>query len=160
MISRVPTVCIRGRTQNSIKRNIRDLWSYPHHHGSPPAIGDSVSPLGSDRDPFHEAVFLGGSDNVRGFRRERFAGDASLYGNVELRLKFGRALIIIPGEYGIFGLADIGRVYLKGESSTRWHRAAGGGLFFSVLDLSTVFSLAVAQSEERISVYFRLGYSF
>ncbi|MFC2156464.1 ShlB/FhaC/HecB family hemolysin secretion/activation protein [Acidobacteriota bacterium] len=112
------------------------------------------------RFPFHEAAFLGGSDTVRGFRRERFAGDASLYGNVELRLKLGRALIIIPGEWGIFGLMDVGRVYLKGENSTKWHRAVGGGLFFSVLDLSTVFSLAVAQSEERTSVYFRLGYSF
>ena len=101
-------------------------------------------------------VYPSFSLDASGLEILRFYG----YGNVELRLKLGRALIIIPGEWGIFGLMDIGRVYLSGESSTRWHRAAGGGLFFSVLDLSTVFSLAVAQSEERISVYFRLGYSF
>ncbi len=110
--------------------------------------------------PFHESAFIGGSSTVRGFRRGRFAGDAALYGNAELRLILGKAVILIPGEYGIFGLTDIGRVYLDGEISKKWHTAYGGGFFFSVLDLSTVFSLAVAASEEKTSVYFKAGFSF
>ncbi len=110
--------------------------------------------------PFHEAAFIGGSSNVRGFRQGRFAGDASLYGNVELRLVLGKAVILIPGEYGIFGLTDIGRIYVDREISKKWHAAYGGGFFFSVLDFSTVFSLAVAASEQRTSVYFKAGFSF
>lgn len=110
--------------------------------------------------PFHEAAYIGGSANVRGFRQGRFAGDASLYGNTELRLILGKAVIFIPGEYGIFGLTDVGRVYLEGETSKKWHTAYGGGFFFSVLDLSTVFPLAVAVSEEKTSVYFKAGFSF
>lgn len=114
----------------------------------------------SGKVPYTEAAYIGGASTVRGYDKNRFAGDASLYGRIELRLILGKAIFIIPGEYGIFGLTDIGRVYLKGESSNKWHPAYGGGIFFSVLDLATVFSLAVATSEERTAIYIRAGYSF
>jgi hypothetical protein len=110
--------------------------------------------------PYTEAAYLGGSSTVRGFAKNRFAGDSSLYGRLELRLILGKAIFIIPGEYGLFGLTDIGRVFVKGESSNKWHPAYGGGVFFSVLDLATVFSLAVAVSEEWTAVYFKAGFSF
>lgn len=110
--------------------------------------------------PFHEAAYIGGKSSVRGFKRERFAGDASIYGNFELRVTLGKALVLLPGEYGVFGLADVGRVYFKEEFSKKWHSAVGGGIFFSVFDLSTVFSLAIARCEEQISVYLKGGFSF
>jgi hypothetical protein len=110
--------------------------------------------------PYTEAAYIGGSSTVRGFTKNRFAGEASLYGRLELRLILGKAIFIIPGEYGLFGLTDIGRVFVKDESSNKWHPAYGGGVFFSVLDLATVFSLAVAVSEERTAVYFKAGFSF
>jgi hypothetical protein len=110
--------------------------------------------------PYTEAAYIGGPNTVRGYDLNRFAGDASLYGRAELRLTLGKTIFIIPGEYGIFGLAEIGRVYVEGESSNKWHPAYGGGLFFSVLDLATVFSVAVAASEERTAIYVRAGYSF
>ncbi len=110
--------------------------------------------------PFHEAAFIGGDATVRGFRRERFAGDASLYGSTELRWRLARMLFIVPGDFGVFVLADVGRIFLKNENSRKWHPAYGGGVFFSVLDVSTTFSLAVAICQERTSVYFKLGFSF
>ena len=110
--------------------------------------------------PFYEAAFLGGLRTIRGLQKERFAGDACLFGSAELRLSLGKAVFVVPGEYGIFGLADVGRVYLKGESSNKWHPAYGGGMFFSILDLSTVFTIAVASSEERVAVYFKAGFWF
>ena len=36
--------------------------------------------------PYYEAAFLGGVDNVRGLREQRYAGDTSVYGNAELRV--------------------------------------------------------------------------
>jgi hypothetical protein len=110
--------------------------------------------------PYTDAAYIGGATTVRGYKWNRFAGDASLYGRVELRMTLGKAIFIIPGEYGLFALTDIGRVYLKGEPSNKWHIAYGGGAFFSVLDLATVFSLAVAVSEEWTAIYLRAGYSF
>jgi hypothetical protein len=40
--------------------------------------------------PFMEAAFIGGPDTVSGFSAQRFVGDASAYGNAELRLFLGR----------------------------------------------------------------------
>ena len=36
--------------------------------------------------PWFEAAFVGGSKSLRGYRKNRFAGDGSLYGSVEARL--------------------------------------------------------------------------
>ena len=110
--------------------------------------------------PFHEAATIGGVETVRGFRKDRFAGDASLFGNLELRIILGKALLFLPGEYGILVLGDVGRVFLSGEDSSQWHSAAGGGFFFSVLDISTTFSVTAATCKERTSVYFRAGFAF
>jgi len=116
--------------------------------------------------PFHEAAFIGGGSlsgsdaTVRGFRSQRFAGDSCLYGNAELRLRLGDLYIFIPGEMGIFGLSDIGRVYLEGENSDTWHSAVGGGLWFSFLEGTYTFSIATASSEEELSIYVRAGFFF
>jgi hypothetical protein len=110
--------------------------------------------------PYTEAAYLGGVSSLRGFQKNRFAGNASIYGQAELRLVLGKAIFVIPGEYGLFGLADVGRVYVEGESSVNWHPAYGGGAFFSVLDLATVFSLSVATSDEWTAVYFKAGFAF
>ena len=110
--------------------------------------------------PFHEAAFIGGQTTVKGFPKNRFAGDASLFGNAELRLTLGKAILFVPGEYGILGLADVGRVFLKGETSKKWHPSYGGGFFFTIVDLSTAFSFVVVTSDEWTSVYFSAGFSF
>ena len=70
--------------------------------------------------PWFEAAFVGGSKNLRGYRKNRFAGDASLYGSVEARLWLFKGRLIAPGRWGVFGLADTGRV------SSRASRAAAG----------------------------------
>lgn len=110
--------------------------------------------------PFHEAAFIGGQTTVKGLKKERFGGDASLFGNVELRLTLGKAILLVPGDYGILGLADVGRVFLTGESSKKWHPSYGGGFFFTIMDLSTAFSFVVVKSDEWTSVYFKTGFSF
>jgi hypothetical protein len=112
------------------------------------------------RYPFQEAATIGGGETVRGLRRQRYAGDASVYGNAELRLLLARREGAGAGRFGIFGLADAGRVFLRGESSDRWHTAVGGGLWLSVAKAENVVSLAVARSEGRVQVYLRGGFAF
>ena len=112
------------------------------------------------RYPYHEAASLGGSESFRGLPRQRYIGDASAYGNAELRLLLWRRDRALVPRFGVFALADVGRVFLKGESSDRWHTAVGGGVFVSVAEPKNVLSLAFASSEGGVRFYLRSGLSF
>jgi hypothetical protein len=110
--------------------------------------------------PFYEAAFIGGSNSVRGFRAQRFAGDSSAWGNAELRLFLTKFFLVLPGEFGVFGLGDGGRVWLDGESSDQWHTAVGGGIWFAFLNRANTVTVTVAHSKERTGVYVRGGFAF
>lgn len=110
--------------------------------------------------PFHEAAYLGGRETLRGWQEQRFAGDAAAYGNAELRIHLTRTSILVPTNLGIFGLADVGRVYLKGETSDTWHTGFGGGISLGILSSANTVTVAVASSEERTGVYVRGGFLF
>ena len=110
--------------------------------------------------PFHESAFLGGTRTIRGLRTQRYAGDASVYGNAELRLALVDRGETFLSRIGIFGLLDGGRVFLRGEESDRWHHAYGGGLWVAIFKPGNVLSLSVARSEGRTRLYARGGFMF
>lgn len=110
--------------------------------------------------PYYEAAFLGGSGSLRGQPEERFAGDAMLYGGLELRTFLARITLLLPMDVGVFGLFDGGRTWVEDESSGAWHRGAGGGLWFAPLRRSTAVHIAWAQSEGRRSFYGGVGFAF
>jgi len=119
-----------------------------------------------DRYPFFSAASIGGggffsgADTVRGLFPNRFIGDSSVYFNGELRLYLSRFFVALPGEWGLFGFGDVGRVWLDGETSDLWHTSWGGGLWIGLLSRSNAIALTVAQSEERTAFYVRAGFSF
>jgi hypothetical protein len=110
--------------------------------------------------PYQEAAYIGDPSTVRLGRQNRYGGDRSVYGGGELRLRLAPFNILVPGEFGVFALGDVGRVYLDGETSDRWHAAAGGGLWLSFLERANTVSLAVAKSSERTRVYVGAGFGF
>jgi len=110
--------------------------------------------------PFQDATFLGGRSNLRGFSSERFTGDASLYGGVELRIRFAHFRFMLPGNLGLLGLVDAGRVYVDGESPGGWHTGFGGGLWIDVVDASSTTTLTVTTSSERTTVNLGFGFAF
>jgi len=110
--------------------------------------------------PFYEAATIGGRHSIRGLNSRRFAGDASAFGSAELRLDLGSFLVVLPGEWGVFGLADAGRIWLQGESSDRWHTSGGAGLWFAFLDRRSTFTVTYARSEERTRLYAQAGFMF
>jgi hypothetical protein len=112
------------------------------------------------RYPYFESAFIGGASTVRLGRVNRYAGDASAYGSAELRLALARLELVLPAQVGIFGLGDVGRVFLAGESSDKWHGAAGGGIWIAYLDRAYTFSLALASGEERTRLYAQAGFGF
>jgi outer membrane protein assembly factor BamA len=107
--------------------------------------------------PFYEAAFLGGSPSLRGLRLQRYAGDSMLHGGADLYLPVTKAFLLVPGEVGVFGLGDVGRVYLDGEASDRWHSGFGGGLYFVSPNRNNRVELSYARSEGRNGFYLRLG---
>jgi len=110
--------------------------------------------------PYQESAFIGGNSTVRLGRQNRYAGDAAVYGGAELRLFLTRFFLLVPGDFGVFGLGDVGRVYLEGESSDRWHGAVGGGVWFAFLSRANTVSMALARGEERTGFYLRAGFGF
>jgi hypothetical protein len=112
------------------------------------------------RYPFFNASFIGDAASARLGRQNRYGGDAAVYGNAELRLRLTSFFVLLPGDLGIFGLADAGRVYLEGETSDTWHTAYGGGLWLSFLQHTMFLSAAIAQTSERTGVYIGTGMAF
>ncbi|HET8644282.1 MAG TPA: hypothetical protein VFO85_02260, partial [Vicinamibacteria bacterium] len=112
------------------------------------------------RFPFHESAFVGGPDQVRGLRPQRYAGEASAFGSVELHLRLARVRVLLPGELGVMGFADAGRVWADGDEGGGWHTGAGGGLWLAPLKRSAAVALALAQAEGATRLYIQAGFGF
>lgn len=110
--------------------------------------------------PFFESAFVGGASNVRGLREQRYAGDAALYGSAELRARLGRFYVVLPGDYGVFGLVDAGRVFLEGATSDTWHTGVGGGIWFAVLEPGNTITLSLVRGDDRTAFYLRAGFAY
>jgi len=109
---------------------------------------------------FYQSLFLGGQGNLLGFRQYRFSGDYVVYDNFELRIKMADlASYILPGQLGLVGLFDIGRVWQKHDHSQVWHNGSGGGFYFSPAQL-IVIQAVVAHSTEGLYPYLTLGLRF
>ena len=112
--------------------------------------------------PFFEAAFLGGGSSLRGFYRDRFAGDAMAFGNAELRLGVAHFNMLVPTQFGIFGIADAGRVFFDGDPSDAdtWHKAFGGGIWFSFIDRMQSVSIGIVNGDDLTGVYVDAGFMF
>ncbi len=100
---------------------------------------------------------LGGVHNLRGYHSLRFAGKSMLYHNVDLRIKlFDFSSYIFPGTMGVIGFNDVGRVWMPGEKSNKWHDGFGGGLYLVPADLVLIQAL-FGRSPEGIQTYISFG---
>jgi hemolysin activation/secretion protein len=111
------------------------------------------------RFPYTESAFLGGSQSLRTARRQRFAGDASIYGSTELRLPVAEFAFVFPLNVGLLGFGDIGRVYMDGNSPGGWHKGAGAGFWLGLLKPETNVNVLFTNSKER-RVVIGLGFDF
>jgi len=110
--------------------------------------------------PFFEAAYLGGRGSIRGYKPNRYAGDGSVLGTAELRVRVYDLTLPIPGTIGLFGGSEVGRVFLDDEASRKWHPTAGGGVFFEMLRGLSVFSLSGWKGREDYSIQFKAGFDF
>ncbi len=107
--------------------------------------------------PFYGAAYLGGTDNLKGYAPNRFAGDASVYLNSELRVFLTEIRWPIPANFGILGIADVGRVFVSGETSRVWHSGFGGGVWFGLLRSGQGLNLALVDGES-LRLYISTGF--
>ncbi len=110
--------------------------------------------------PYANAAYIGDESTVRLGLKQRYAGDAEAHANAELRLRLFRALLVLPADFGVFGLYDSGRVWYAGESSRRWHQARGGGFSIAFLRPENTLSLAITHAESRTGLYFGAGFAY
>jgi outer membrane protein assembly factor BamA len=133
-----------------------------------PLIGDSTLVMANRfaagttfGDPeYFQMMAIGGTQVLRGFHTNRFIGKTAVYHNFELRLKlFDFTSYLIPGTVGLIGFNDLGRVWMPGETSHRWHDGYGGGLYIMPVDLFLI-QAAVGFSEEGALPYITAGFRF
>lgn len=112
--------------------------------------------------PFQEAAYIGGESNVRGYDENRFAGDASVFGNAEFRYTIGKAsAYFAKAEYGLYVFGDVGRVFTDiDDDSDEYHSAGGAGMSITALDRTFALTFSVATSEERTNAFFQGGFNF
>jgi len=107
---------------------------------------------------FYQSMFLGGQGNLLGFLQNRFAGQHMLFNNFQARLKLlNVASYILPGQLGLTGFYDVGRVWEKGEDSEQWHQGKGGGIYFAPAGL-TIVQLMAGHSTEGWYPYFSMNF--
>lgn len=110
--------------------------------------------------PFQEAAYLGDENTVRLGRKQRYAGDALAHANAELRTRIGQVKIVIPADFGILALGDVGRVWYEDEESDKWHNAYGGGIWLGFLGPENALAVTIAKSAERTGLYVAGGFAF
>jgi hypothetical protein len=109
--------------------------------------------------PYFDAAFLGGGSTLRTERRQRFGGDASVFGSGELRVPLAKFPLILPFDVGLIGFTEAGRVYLDGDSPGGWHTAAGGGFWIGLIDPGKSVNILLTNKRTRRTIV-SLGFAY
>ncbi|HJS48515.1 MAG TPA: BamA/TamA family outer membrane protein, partial [Gemmatimonadales bacterium] len=112
------------------------------------------------RFPLHEAAFIGGHERVRGLEPNRYAGEAAAWVNTDTRVRTGTVPFLVDWDFGVVGIADLGRVWLGGESSDRWHLGAGGGFWMMLPERGLAATLTAVASEGRLGFAVDLRFDY
>jgi Calcineurin-like phosphoesterase len=109
---------------------------------------------------FYQSLFLGGHENLLGYRQYRFAGQYTLYNNLEVRIKLAAiGSYILPGQLGLVAFYDAGKVWANGYNSSTIHQGAGGGFYYAPAQIAVV-QLVLGKSVEGLYPYVTLGFRF
>jgi hypothetical protein len=109
---------------------------------------------------YFQLLNLGANNFLRGFRKDRFSGTSIAYASLELKMRlFQSASYFLPGEFGVLGFNEVGRVWLKGQHSKQWHDSYGGGFYFAAYNY-VLLSGTIGFSKEEKLFNFSLGTKF
>lgn len=110
--------------------------------------------------PYFHQQYLGGTTNLRGFRKQRFAGNRSFYQNTELRIQIADfKSILFPAHFGVVGINDFGRVWVEGENSDVMHWGYGGGFWLTPFEAAAI-TFAYTRGTDGWLPYVSVGWKF
>lgn len=111
-----------------------------------------------DQFEFYQAANIGGDNGLRGFRHQRFTGRNSFYNSTDLRFNFRKLKSgFAPMNLGFYGGLDLGRVWLKNDTSKQWHNSIGGGIWLNAAKFITGQAGAFTSSD-GVRIAFKLGF--
>lgn len=114
----------------------------------------------ADSLDFYHAQYLGSSEDLRGYRRERFAGETKFFNQTELRLKLANLkTYLFPASFGMFAFVDLGRVWVENDNVSKIGVGYGGGFWFAPLN-RLVINLSVGISSEDTIPLFGFNWKF
>lgn len=139
---------------------IKDWLTFANRLGAGITMGKNPTSM-DNKFEFYQAQYLGSDDNLRGFRKNRFAGRSKVYNQAELRLKIANLkTYLFPAALGVFAFFDAGTVKgFKGDASNEMMSGYGGGIWFAPLR-RIVFTLSYAISNEDKIPLVGMGWKF
>ena len=110
---------------------------------------------------FYQAQYLGGEDNLRGYRKYRFAGRSKVFNNAELRWRVATfRTYLFPAYFGLFAFYDTGKLWEDGsDSSTGWLSGYGGGIWIAPLSRIVLNVSYTVSKEDKLPIV-SLGWKF
>lgn len=110
---------------------------------------------------FQQAQYLSGKENLRGYRRERFAGRTMLFNNSEIRYRLADFnTYVFQGSMGLLAFHDIGRIWIANEKSSRWHNGYGGGIWLAPIRRFVIVSSFAFSKEASFLPSLTFGFQF
>jgi outer membrane protein assembly factor BamA len=134
---------------------VKDWLVWANRTGAGVTIADGMN------FEFYQAQYLGSKEDLRGYRKERFAGKSKIFNQTELRWKLANLkTYLFPASFGMFAFFDVGKVsapapYDKGSTGTGY----GGGFWIAPLN-KLLISVSYAVSKEDKIPLFGFGWKF
>ncbi len=136
--------------------------NYPLHHSGAAVFATKLGGkvIIGDNYEFYHAATLGGNENLRGFRNDRFNGSSAFYHSTDLRLAFARfKTSFVPVMMGITAGFDYGRVWTEGEDFDEWHSNYGGSFWINGFNVITA-NVGYYHGDDGNRINFILGFKF
>jgi hypothetical protein len=110
---------------------------------------------------FYQAQYLGSKEDLRGYRKERFAGKSKFFNQTELRLKLANLkTYLFPASFGMFAFFDAGKVSAPAPYDTGSMGTGFGGGFWIAPMNKLLISVSYAVSGEDKIPLFGFGWKF
>ena len=100
--------------------------------------------------PFYKLKYLGQNNDLRGYLRNRFTGESTIFLNTELRWELSEfRTAFFPIRFGLKAFYDTGRVYSDFDLTDDWHSGYGAGFYLIPLREEISLNISLAFSDEE-----------